>query len=311
MATADPADSAGGLLLAGVNALPGQADTASISVIIVSYNTAGLLSACLDALGEQAGHLREIIVVDNASADGSVRLVREEYPGVRLLALAENIGFGRANNLGMEIAGGELLFLLNPDTRVLPGCFAAMRRFMAGHPEVGMAGTAVFGDNGDRHTTVQFDYPGARYLGRRFAALPGTIAWLLGASLVVRPEVMEQVKGFDPDFFLYGEDIDLSLRVRKAGWQLGFIEEAGIVHLGGQSERATRPADLFEKKMRGELLFIDKHYPPATVRRIRRARRLQAWWRVASLRLAACWPGDRQALQSKLTKYLVATRVYR
>jgi len=285
--------------------------TPRVSVLIVNYNTAALLADCLASLEGQQGLICEVVVVDNASSDDSVALVGQRFPAVRLIAGTENIGFGRANNLAMAHCSGEFLFLLNPDTRIATGCIQALLDYMEAHPEIGMAGTATFNDDGTPQPTVQSAYPGHHYAKAAFAALPGDIAWLLGSGLVVRRQAWEQVQGFDPDFFLYGEDVDLGLRIRKAGWPLGYAAEARITHIGGQSERKTDPAALFEKKMRAELLFYRKHYPAATVRKITWIRRMEAWWRRLTLRLTALVGGDCERNRLKLIKYQVTSRVFR
>jgi N-acetylglucosaminyl-diphospho-decaprenol L-rhamnosyltransferase len=281
------------------------------SIIIVNYNTEELLLQCIASLQAQQSFIREIIVVDNASVDHSVVMVRERFPFVHLVALQENIGFGRANNLAFEKCSGEWLFLLNPDTYLLPNCLEATHRYMVAHPEIGMAGTAVYDAKQMLQPTVNDEYPGTHYSGKLFSDLPGSIAWLLGASLVLRRAIMKHVQGFDPDYFLYGEDIDLCLRIRKAGWALGYMPEARIVHLEGQSERATPSAAVFEKKMRGELLFYQKHYPAETIRRIKNVRRLQALWRIATLWLAGLLGRENATTRTKRIKYSVAARVYR
>lgn len=282
-----------------------------ISVIIINYNTEELLAECLSSLQAQQKDIHEIVVVDNASADRSVPMIRERFPSVRLLALSENLGFGRANNLASKHSSGELLFLLNPDTRILPGCLSAIRQYMGAHPEIGMAGTAICDEQHLLQSTVHNEYPGSHYSGTIFSDLPGEVAWLLGASLVVRKEVFDRIQGFDPDFFLYGEDIDLGLRIRKANWALGYIPEAKIIHLEGQSELATPRPALFEKKMRAELLFYQKHYPPEIVRRIKRVRRFQAFWRIATLWLAGLFGREKDQVRAKRVKYSVAAKVYR
>jgi len=175
---------------------------AIVSIIIVNYNTSALLLDCLQSLLEQQALIREVIVVDNNSHDNSVDAVRRHFPSVQLIALPENIGFGRANNRALASCTGDLLFLLNPDTRLLPGCLASILAYMERHPEIGMAGTAVYDAHGALQATANEEYPGGRYAGAAFSGLPGRIAWLLGASLVVRRQVMEQVQGFDPEYFL-------------------------------------------------------------------------------------------------------------
>jgi len=265
---------------------------------------------CLSSLEAQRDALLEVIVVDNASQDDSVLQVKENFPWVELIESPSNLGFGVANNLAFSQSSGEFLFLLNPDAYVEAGCFAAIRQYMEQHPEIGMAGTVTFDESGKQQPTVDYEYPGQRYSPESFQHLPGNIAWLLGSGLVVRREVMEQVGGFDPDFFLYGEDIDLSLRIRKANWPLGFIDDARITHLGGQSERTTQPEALFTKKMTAELLFLRKHYPPEVVRRIARTRCLEARWRQISLKVKEVLLGCNERDQWKQIKYRVTRRVY-
>jgi GT2 family glycosyltransferase len=282
-----------------------------ISVIIVNYNTAELLADCLASLLKQESLIHEIVIVDNASADQSVAMVQRNFSSVNLIVGRENIGFGRANNLAFDSCSGDLLFLLNPDASILPGCMEAIRHYMVQNQQIGLAGTSTCNADYTHHSTVDYVYPGEHYSKGLFSDLPGEIAWLLGAGLVIRREVMERVKGFDPDYFLYGEDIDLCLRIRKAGWPLGYISDAKIIHLEGQSERDTDPAVLFEKKMRGELLFCSKHYPPEIVSKIRRVRWLEAWWRIGTLQLSRIFGRESESSRMKRIKYAVASHVYR
>ncbi len=281
-----------------------------ISVIIVNYNTSSCLVTCLSALERHRDEIHEVIVVDNASADDSAAQVKEHFPWVTLIESSSNLGFGVANNVAFSQSSGDLLFLLNPDACVEKGCFAAIRKYMESHPDIGMAGTVTFDENGQKQPTAVYEYPGHRYSPESFQNLPGNIAWLLGAGLVVRREVMEQVGGFDPDFFLYGEDIDLSLRIRQANWPLGYIEDAGITHLGGQSERTTTPEDLFTKKIEAELLFLRKHYSVTVIRRIARTRHLEACWRQFSLKVKELLFGCNERDQVKQIKYGVTRRIY-
>jgi Predicted glycosyltransferases len=121
---------------------------------------------------------------------------------------------------------------------------------------------------------------------------------------------MERVQGVDR-YFLYCEDVDLGLRIRKTGWPLGYIPEARIIHLEGQSERETPPAAVFEKKLRGELLFYEKQYTSVVVRRIKRIRRIEAQWRIVCLWLAALFVRENEQRRAKWIKYTVAERLYR
>jgi len=132
----------------------------------------------------------------------------------------------------------------------------------------------------------------------------------MGSSMVARREAIEQVGGFDERHFLYGEDLDLCLSIRKAGWAIGFIESCRVLHVGGQSERDTPPATLLEKKMMAELRFFGKHYPPAAIRKIKRKNRIQALWRLATLRLQILLQPQNQTAAAKFLKYRLTRQIY-
>ncbi len=283
----------------------------SLSIIIVNYNTADLLPACLDSVMAQRDQWQKVFVVDNNSTDNSVALIKQSYPQVELIDNHENVGFGTANNQAAEQSKSDLLFLLNPDTILQPRCLVAMREYMDQQTQVGLGGIRMITGSGHDHDTIEYDYPGGHYSKGLFAALPGSIAWVLGAGMVVRKEVMDGICGFDEQFFLYGEDIDLCLRIRKAGWAIGFIPEAVITHLEGQSERNVDPLSVFEKKMKAEVQFLSKHYPINMQRKIGRARSIQAAWRIFCL---SCLPASRhqkQRNQMKLDQYKIAFSLYR
>jgi GT2 family glycosyltransferase len=285
--------------------------TPLLRVIIVSYNTRDLLARCLDAVFREQEEVDcEITVVDNGSADGSAAMVREQYPKVTLFAGSTNLGFAAANNLAARKAREELLFLLNPDTVMQPGCLAAVREYMAEHPEVGMAGTMILDADTSPHDSLEYEYPGQRYYPSLGRGLPGKIAWILGASLVVRRNVYQAVNGFDERFFLYAEDIDLSLRIRQQGWHLGYIEGAQVVHFEGRSERSAPVRKVLERKTRAEYIFLHKHYPHKIFKKIRRIRLLQAWWRIVSLRCAGALFGADSDREWKLVKYQVVIQVF-
>lgn len=279
--------------------MPPQVD---LSVIIVNYNTADLLAPCLRSVLTQAP-CSEVWVVDNASQDHSVAMVREQFPEVRLVASPKNLGFAVANNLAARQATGRFIHYLNPDTEVQPDCFAAMLRFMEEHPAIGMAGPRLLYPDRTPQNSVEERYPGQRHAGGELAGLPGRIAWLLGASLIARREVVEQVGGFSEDFFLYGEDIDLGLKVRRAGWKLGFITEAVVIHWEGQSERHSLPNAVLRKKLAAEALFYRRHYSPSTIGRICRANIRQARWRLFTLPMEELWASDKTAVTAKQERY--------
>jgi N-acetylglucosaminyl-diphospho-decaprenol L-rhamnosyltransferase len=274
-----------------------------LSVIIVNYNTRDYLSGCLESVSEQGGVTYETIVVDNNSADGSSQMVRKNFPWVKLVANSENLGFGRANNQALKICRGKYVFFLNPDTTVAPDCFKTMLLFMERNPGIGLAGTKLLFPDHSFHPSVGDGYPGGRRARKVMKGLPGDIAWVLGASMVASLKVINSMHGFDDRFFLYGEEQDLCLRIRKTGLLIGYIPDAIVVHWGGKSERENLPAEVWSKKIKAEYIFYKKHYPAKTVRAIRRADYIQACWRLFSLYLSLPFSRNKGELKNKLAKY--------
>lgn len=276
---------------------------ASVSIVIVSFNARDHLEGCLAAV---AGGEHEVVVVDNASGDGSQALVRDHFPSVRLVELPQNLGFGAGNNVGMEAAAGDLFLLLNSDAWPVGDAIASLARFAASRPAAGIVGPRLQNPDGSLQHSVRgwpttwrlaTEYLFLRRLGRRTRALNAfygagfdheTVAEVevvKGAVMLVRREAFEAVGGFDPEFFMYGEEMDLCYRVRAAGWDVVFDPEAAFVHVGGVSTGARwgeRPAfgPMRREQLRGHLRFIAKHEGG---RSAERARRLL----VASFRLRA------------------------
>jgi hypothetical protein len=282
-----------------------------VSVIIVSYNTADLIGACLASVEADQGMNLEVFVVDNASSDGSAEAVRKGFPAVHLVENRENRGFGPANNQVLSRCRGRYLVLLNPDTVVRPGAFREMASYMDAHLRVGLAGPRITNPDDTPQDSVSFRYPGQKHTAGELKGLPGSIACVMGACQIVRPELMKRIGGFDEDFFLYGEDQDLCLRIRKLGYEIGYIESAEMTHHGGKSERDSTPPEVWRKKMKAEYLFYEKHYLPGTIRRILKAHLARARWRLAVLNLSLPFARDRAAAIEKRQKYLALQEVAR
>ena len=228
----------------------------SLSIIVVSYNTVALLKDCLASINAQLGSRHEVIVVDNASSDGSADMVRAGYPDTVLVASEINLGFGRANNHALSIAKGDLIWLLNPDTRLEKDALGAAVEFMIRNPAIGMAGTVLINTDGSPQSSVEYRYPGQRYAHAILGRLPGDIAWVMGASIIARRDVLQFVGGFDEQFFLYGEEVDLCLRVRKAGWPIGFVQGSVVTHYGGESERGNTPVAVLGEEVQRRDAFL-------------------------------------------------------
>ena len=274
-----------------------------LSVIIVTYNSAGLIGPCLDSLLDAPGMELEAFVVDNASADETADAVRRRFPEVSLIQNPANRGFGAANNMALPQCGGRHILFLNPDTLVRPGALAAMSAFLDNHPQVGLAGPRLVYPDGRPQESVSHRYLGQKYAPELYRGLKGEIAWVMGACMIAPAAVVGHVGGFDERFFLYGEEEDLCLRIRQAGWEIGFAGEAVVVHVGGYSEADSPSYDVWRRKFLAEYVFYRKHYPPAPIRRIARDHLLKARWRIAKLRLLRPFAGSRARTEAKLAKY--------
>jgi N-acetylglucosaminyl-diphospho-decaprenol L-rhamnosyltransferase len=282
-----------------------------LSLIVVSYNTAALTCGCLESVLAADAGTREVFAVDNASTDGSPGRIEKGFPAVRLIVNAENRGFAAANNQALPLCQGRYLFFLNPDTRIRPDTFTRAVTFMDRNPQIGLAGIRIVNPDGTPQESVSFRYPGQKHCRGELDGLPGPIACVLGAAMIARSGLIRELGGFDEAFFLYGEEQDLALRIRKSGFEIGLISDSVVMHYGGQSEAPTGPATMWEKKVRAENIFYRKHYRQETIRRIRRAELLKAAYRIATLRMTLPFAKDREKIREKLTRYETIERVTR
>lgn len=231
--------------------------SSEVSVLIISWNTRDLLAACLESLRRSNPVcVREIIVVDNASADGSPEMVQHRFPEVRLICAGSNIGFAKGNNLAMRHAIGSIFALVNSDALVHPGCIETLATYLEQHPEVGLVGPRVIGGDGllqrtcrhlpgiwntlcralalDRAFGGRGIFSGYEVSPARHEVLHETEV-LSGCFCLARRSAVEQVGGLDEQFFFYGEDIDWCRRFRDAGWKMMFVPQATATHFGGGS----------------------------------------------------------------------------
>lgn len=277
-----------------------------IAIIIVSYNTRQLLAECLNSVLaglKRSGLLGEVWVVDNASADGSAGLVRQQFGAVHLVASSENVGFAAGNNLALQAMGlgtkpqARHVLFLNPDTRILDDALGQMVRFLDATRGAGAAGARlVNGDGSFQHSAFRFPGLGqilldlfplhhqlldsqlnGRYPRRLYeAGRPFAVDHPLGAALMVRTETLVQVGGFDEQFFMYCEEIDLCRRIRMAGWRIYCVPAATIVHLVAQSTRQFRDR-MFVALWRSRFRMFAKHNSRAFRWAARRLVRLGLW----------------------------------
>ncbi|HLQ33552.1 MAG TPA: glycosyltransferase family 2 protein [Chloroflexota bacterium] len=277
-----------------------------LSVIVVNWNVRDLLRACLRSVERERHPERsegsfssqpgrsfvaaapqddmlpgtEIIVVDNASSDGSVEMVRGEFPNARLIANAENAGFGAANNQALSQSEGKYVLFLNPDTELRPGAVRRLLAFIDQRPRAGCVGPRLLNPDGSTQPSRR-GFPGVgtffvestvlqRYLGslpalQRFyrAELPEDepqqVDWLVGACLLMRRGALDEVGAFDERFFMYSEEMDLCYRLRRAGYEIWFVPEAEVLH----HEAASSSQDLFRRNVNfheSRYRFFRKHH---------------------------------------------------
>lgn len=279
-----------------------------LSVIVLSWNVRGLLRDCLQSvLRDQESGVRsqrsgtrdqepggrrqdsdtcdlttdpcplttEVIVVDNASTDGSPEMVAAEFPEARLIRNAENYGYARANNIGITASRGRYVLLLNSDTVVPAGALAHLVAFMDGHPRAAACSPRLLRPDGTPQPYAFGGDPTPLYLLRRgfnrlllgrplhdwAGAEPIQVDWVSGACLLVRRMAVEQVGLLDEAMFMYFEDSDWCRRMRLAGWQIWYVPTAAITHIGGAGLRQNPAA---RRAYRASLrYFYRKHYGPA------------------------------------------------
>ena len=225
------------------------APAAQLSVVVVNWNGAAYLGACLDSV---RGPGRELIVVDNASHDGSAGLVRDFHPDVRWLANDANVGFARAANRGLRAAHGAYVLFLNPDARANDHAVAAALDVLAARPDVGLVGVAQRDASGVLTPTVEPFFslwelrrPWTRRVRAPQGPGPVEIDWCHGAFLLGRSHELRALGGFDEAYFLYAEDMDLCFRVHASGRSVVYLPQVSIVHegnLAGQELLAERRA---------------------------------------------------------------------
>jgi GT2 family glycosyltransferase len=256
--------------------------TPAVSIVIVTFNVREDLARCLDSLtSRSSAAVHEIVVVDNASTDGSAAAVRQRWPAVRVVALPRNAGFAAANNAGIRAAssGARFVLLLNPDTVVPQGAVDRLIARLEAVPEAAVAGPRLVNAEGlpelsfgpmvgpagaaRQKMIVGLHERGvswARALVARLTARERFVAWVSGACLLVRRADADAVGWLDERYFMYLEDVDFCAAIRARGRRVLFTPAAEIVHLRGRS-RAKAPAAVEAAYRRAQLAFYEKHHP--------------------------------------------------
>ncbi|HUE87781.1 MAG TPA: glycosyltransferase family 2 protein [Vicinamibacterales bacterium] len=250
-----------------------------LTIVIVSFNVRPELDACLQSLvGHTAPYPTEIVVVDNASTDGTPQMVRARWPSVKLIEAGGNLGFSRANNIGIRATSSEFVLLLNPDTVVPPGAVAALVRGLAVHPQAAAAGPRLVDDAGFPELSfgwaigplaeLRQKVVGRLYDRRvrrivrmvdRWSRDAGPREWVSGACLLLRRADLEAVGLLDERYFMYTEDVDLCVALRRRGRLVYYVPQAEVLHLRGRSARGNPDTERLRRT--SQLAYYAKHHP--------------------------------------------------
>lgn len=251
----------------------------SLAIVIVSYNVKAELDACLASFVGHTGPFPTVtVVVDNASTDGTAAMVRERWPSVQLIEAGANVGFARGNNLGIRATTSEFVLLLNPDTIVPPGSIQSLVRGLAAQPEAAAAGPRLKDEMGFPELSFGWSISpigelkqkivGALYTRRvrsmvrkvdAWSRSAGAREWVSGAALLVRRADLEAVDLFDERFFMYAEDVDLCVELRRRGRTILFVPQSEIVHLRGRSAERNPSTERLRRK--SQIAYYEKHHP--------------------------------------------------
>lgn len=259
-----------------------------LSIIIVSWNVSGMLADCIKSIEYSLARSSksisaEIIVVDSASTDNTVELIRSQFPDVKMIAEKDNVGFTRGNNIGFSTAKGRHLLLLNPDTFILDNAIEEMIDYLDNNPDVGIVGPHTLNTDGTHQSTrrrfptpqlaffestwLQPYAPGRLMENYYVADAPDNatvdVDWVQGSALMARHEVYKQLGGLDEGYVMYCEEMDWCRRARSAGWRVVYLGTSQIIHHGGKSseQSGARKHILFQQsKIRYFRLYHGKAF---------------------------------------------------
>ena len=256
-----------------------------LSIVIPTYNAHEWIQGCIDSITlHHPSSDYEIIVVDDTSSDDTIAIVRQQFPTVRLFANEKNVGFGKTVNVGLKEASGEYVLVLNNDTWMHEGALDAMIAFLDTHADTGIVGPKVLSGDGSlqQQCRRRIPTPAAALLyftgiAKLFPKNPKVAGYLMtaadenqttevdavsGACLMVRREVIDRIHGFDPEYYLYGEDMDFCWRAKLAGWNVIYHPDAVITHFGGQGGTGKKKLYATIEWHRAMWIFYRKHRAP-------------------------------------------------
>ncbi len=300
-----------------------------LSIIIVSWNVAELLAACLDSiLKNTSSSLQiEIIVVDSGSTDNTIGMLKGSYPEIHLVENTENIGFVRGNNIGLKLAQGRYILLLNPDTEIIGDTLHEMVNYLEANPAVGIVGPHTLNTDGTTQSTRRrfptvttgiFEatwlqkYAHRTVLERYYVQdQPDDgvfeVDWVQGSALMARREIYDQLGGLDEGFYMYSEELDWCRRAKLAGWQVVYLGTAHIIHHGGKSSEqvvAQRDIHFHQSKLR----YYRKYHGALVAHGLRLAIILLYLWQIGLESVKALLGHKRTMRQNRVKQYLQVLR---
>jgi GT2 family glycosyltransferase len=265
------------------------ANRVDLSICLVSWNTRNLLLDCLNSIFKNSDDLKlEVFVIDNNSFDGSAKMVEQMFPIVRLIANQKNNGFAVANNQGIELAKGRHLLLLNPDTIVLPGALQKMIHFLDDTPNAGAVAAKLYNTDGTLQYSVRrfptlltpftensilLDSPIISHFTRKSRMYEWDhnslreVEQPAGAAFMIKRPVIETLGTLDYHYHMFFEDVDLCYRIRRNGWKIYYLPEAGIIHHGGQSVKQR--SNIGEEFYKSLIKYFKSHYGSRGEARVR------------------------------------------
>lgn len=260
------------------------ADRMDLSVVVVTYRSRTHIADCLRSIDRARGPLAlEVLVVDNASDDGTPDAARAAAPWARVVETGDNLGYAKAVNIGLRESGGAFVLVLNPDSVVGPDALVALHGWMTSHPRCGIAGPLIRNPDGSIEYTAR-SFPGAAaFLFNRYSLLtrlwpgnpwsrryllsdwdhrsPRSVDWVTGACMLVRREAVDQVGGMDEAYFMFNEDVDWCHAMKDAGWSVDFVPGASVTHHVGASRQKVADKVLLERH-RGMIHYFRKYHRP-------------------------------------------------
>lgn len=237
-----------------------------VSIIIVTYNSAQFITACLDSVLAQTGVEYQLFIVDNASQDETVTILQSylrDYPTkIELVLNKKNLGFACANNLVLNQITSEYIFSFNPDAVLAQqDALVKLVAFMQAHPQCGLVSTKVVEQQTGKESQPLAQYAKSKWCSLDFSHLPGKWAWVIGASLFIRAAPFKQLAGFCSEFFIYGDDLDICLRMRQLGYTVEYYRDVVATHIGGGCENRATEYQKRVRKQHGLYTFLTLHYP--------------------------------------------------